>query len=54
MTPTRTWLRHAGEQGALALNYWLFIVLIALACGGAVAVMNGWADDLFESVRRIL
>jgi len=42
------------ERGAVAMRYGMFIVLIALSCAAGVAVMNGWADQLFDEVRRQL
>lgn len=40
------------EQGAVTLHYGLLLALIALACVGGVLVMGGWANDLFDSIRR--
>lgn len=42
------------ELGAVAVRYGMFIVLIALSCAAGVAVVNGWADQLLDEIRRQL
>jgi hypothetical protein len=52
MTRARRPSGPSAEQGALALHYGFYLLLVAVACAIGAAVVSGWAGELVDTIRR--